>query len=161
MAMQKQLWSLNALAVELNKDRRTVAKTLDGIPPDGLVSGNRAWFLSTALKALGLGDPAPVTGRSGGGGLVENIRHRLGSWKTIHAEEPLALPIETFAEMVGVSVSTVLLWLRAGCPYLKAGNWSSGAGFELHFAWTIEWRAMVGAIVERSEDAGLSRQLGL
>lgn len=158
MAMQKQLWSLNGLAVELNKDRRTVARALDSVPADGLVAGNRAWHLQTALKALGIGDPAPSASR-GGGGLVENIRHRLASWRSIYTDEPPAMPIASVAEILGVSVSTLLAWLRAGCPYRTPGCWKSGAGFMLHFAWVIEWRAAIGGMIERT-DADLARQLG-
>src|SRR5262249_55566584 len=47
------LWSISALAVELNRDRRTVAKCLRGIPADGQLNGHDAWFLQTALGALG------------------------------------------------------------------------------------------------------------
>lgn len=159
MAMQKQLWSLNALAVELNKDRRTVARTLDNVPADGLLFGNRAWHLQTALKALGIGDPAPSANR-GNGGLVENIRHRLSAWLAIYADPPPAMPITAVAEILGVPVTTVLAWLRAGCPYLKLGCWKSGSGFELHFSWVLEWRAAIGGMVERT-DADLARQLGL
>jgi hypothetical protein len=34
MAMTKQLWSINALSVELGIDRRTLAKRLADLPPD-------------------------------------------------------------------------------------------------------------------------------
>lgn len=33
MAMQRQLWSINALSTELSLDRRTLAKRLDGLVP--------------------------------------------------------------------------------------------------------------------------------
>jgi hypothetical protein len=33
MAMQRQLWSINALSTELGTDRRTLAKRLDGLRP--------------------------------------------------------------------------------------------------------------------------------
>lgn len=33
MALQRQLWSINALSVELGLDRRTLAKRLDGLAP--------------------------------------------------------------------------------------------------------------------------------
>lgn len=160
MAMQKQLWSLNALAVELNRDRRTVARALDNVPADGLLLGNRAWHLQTALKALGIGDPAPSAVR-GNGGLVENIRHRLSAWRSIYADPPPAMPIAAVSEILGVPVATLLIWLRAGCPYLApAGCWKTGAGFMLHFAWVVEWRASIGGMVERT-DVDLARQLGL
>jgi hypothetical protein len=52
MAMVKTLWSINALATELDRDRRTVAKALANMPADGRLSGKPAWFLDTALRAL-------------------------------------------------------------------------------------------------------------
>lgn len=33
MAMQAELWSINALATEFHMDRRTMAKRLEGLPP--------------------------------------------------------------------------------------------------------------------------------
>jgi hypothetical protein len=62
MAMVQKIWSINALAVELEVDRRTLATALKGIAPDGkLGSGKRqhdAWKLLTALVALGWGQGA-------------------------------------------------------------------------------------------------------
>ena len=52
MGMVKKLWSISALAVELDRDRRTIAKFLRGVPPDGQLDGNPAWYLQTALSAL-------------------------------------------------------------------------------------------------------------
>ena len=52
MAMTAKLWSINALAVELNMDRRTVGARLRGVRPDGRLNGNPAWHLTTALEAL-------------------------------------------------------------------------------------------------------------
>src|SRR3954469_5531086 len=54
MAMVKSLFSISTLAVELGKDRRTMASALSGVPPDGTTKqGHRAWHLITALQALG------------------------------------------------------------------------------------------------------------
>jgi hypothetical protein len=50
--MMKRLWSISALAVELERDRRTVAKFLRGVPADGQLNGKPAWYLQTALSAL-------------------------------------------------------------------------------------------------------------
>ncbi len=49
MAMKPRLWSINGLAAELRTDRRTVAKRLHGVPPDGRKGGFDAWYLETAL----------------------------------------------------------------------------------------------------------------
>jgi hypothetical protein len=50
--MQGRLWSLNALAAEIEIDRRTLAKRLKGIAADGQLSGNPAWHMATVLKVL-------------------------------------------------------------------------------------------------------------
>jgi len=52
MAMTKRLWSLSALAVEFNCDRRTIANALKEVPADGEQSGFPAWFLLTAIRAM-------------------------------------------------------------------------------------------------------------
>ena len=52
MTMTKRLWSLNALATELDHDRRTIAGALKSVPQDGELAGHPAWFIGTALKAL-------------------------------------------------------------------------------------------------------------
>ena len=50
--MTARLWSISALSVELRMDRRTVASRLHGVPADGTIQGNPAWWLPTALRAL-------------------------------------------------------------------------------------------------------------
>jgi hypothetical protein len=53
MGMTAKLYSLNGLATELQRDRRTVGKALARVPPDGKTpSGDPAWHLVTALAAL-------------------------------------------------------------------------------------------------------------
>jgi hypothetical protein len=53
MAMTKKLYSISGLATELGRDRRTLAKRLNGIPPDGVLpGGHKGWFLTTALASL-------------------------------------------------------------------------------------------------------------
>ena len=52
MPMTARLWSLNALAVELDMDRRTVGARLRGVRPDGKLNGHPAWHLTTALRVL-------------------------------------------------------------------------------------------------------------
>jgi hypothetical protein len=54
MAMTRQLWTLNGLATELGKDRRTLGRALRHVPADGTTrSGHKGWFMETALRALG------------------------------------------------------------------------------------------------------------
>src|SRR5690349_15305615 len=53
MAMTKRVFSINGLATETGRDRRTIAAALARVPPDGEVKGGHpGWFLSTALSAL-------------------------------------------------------------------------------------------------------------
>jgi hypothetical protein len=53
MAMTRQLWSLNGLATELGKDRRTLGRPLRHVPADGTTRGGyQGWFMETALHVL-------------------------------------------------------------------------------------------------------------
>src|SRR4026207_1144065 len=53
MAMTRQLWTLNGLATELGKDRRTLGRALRGVPADGTTAGGyQRWFMETALRVL-------------------------------------------------------------------------------------------------------------
>ena len=61
MAMTKRSWSINALAVELAHDRRTVARALARVPADKVVGGRKEWFLKTALSALNSRGSSPST----------------------------------------------------------------------------------------------------
>ena len=55
------LWSVNALAIELEIDRRTVAKRLANVPPAGMKSGHPAWRLADAVEAItGKGQRPPA-----------------------------------------------------------------------------------------------------
>jgi phage terminase Nu1 subunit (DNA packaging protein) len=56
MGMTARLWSINALATELGRDRRTIAKALRQVAPDGKADGGKAWFMTTALAALAAAD---------------------------------------------------------------------------------------------------------
>jgi len=54
MAMTRQLWTLNGLAVELGKDRRTLGRALRTVPADGITKGGyKGWFMETAVRAFG------------------------------------------------------------------------------------------------------------
>ena len=57
MAMTRQLWTINGLATELGKDRRTLGRALSDVPADGKAGGgHKAWFMETALRALDIND---------------------------------------------------------------------------------------------------------
>jgi hypothetical protein len=53
MAMSKQLWSLNALSVELQYDRRTLGKWLSDLKPaDEKPRGGKLYFLKDVLRHI-------------------------------------------------------------------------------------------------------------
>src|SRR5690242_1042340 len=53
MAMTRQLWTINGLATELGKDRRTLGRVLRHVAADGTTRGGyQGWFMETALREL-------------------------------------------------------------------------------------------------------------
>lgn len=53
MAMTRRLWSISAAAVELCRDRRTIAGVLKDVPPDGDIDARtKGWWLRTILDAM-------------------------------------------------------------------------------------------------------------
>jgi hypothetical protein len=53
MAATAKLYGIATLAVELDKDRRTIAKALRHVPADGRSeTGDNVWYLKTAIAAL-------------------------------------------------------------------------------------------------------------
>jgi len=48
---ERKLWSLSALATELQVNVRTAARMLVGVAADGQLHGRDAWYLSTAIRA--------------------------------------------------------------------------------------------------------------
>src|SRR3954451_17578200 len=50
--VQRRLYTVSDLAVELTRDRRTVGDALRNIAPDGEIRGRPAWFMTTAIAAL-------------------------------------------------------------------------------------------------------------
>lgn len=51
MALMARLLTISGLEQELGKDRRTIGRILEGVPPDGKASGRDAWFIKTFLRA--------------------------------------------------------------------------------------------------------------
>jgi hypothetical protein len=82
MAMTPQIFSLSALAVELNLNPRTVASALRDVPADGEVGGRHpGWRLLTALRAIGatvpiVGHPLNRGKTKGGGDGASYLKER-------------------------------------------------------------------------------------
>jgi hypothetical protein len=70
--MGKKLYSINALADELGRDRRTIDRALTGVEPDGMARGHPAWFLTTALAHI---EPRGANGEDSDAGQEERARH--------------------------------------------------------------------------------------
>lgn len=61
MAMQTQLFSLSGLGVELDIDRRTLAKKLDNLPPAATdPDGTKRWRIRDVLEHLKRADESPA-----------------------------------------------------------------------------------------------------
>ncbi|MBZ9748300.1 hypothetical protein LB516_24010 [Mesorhizobium sp. CO1-1-7] len=158
--MTKQIYSISALAVELGRDRRTVASALDRVVPDGIVKGgpHRGWYLQTALKALKAEPPKPFDPTDGPLGTMLD---RLAGWREIYSGEPPDLSIQDMAVIIGHPASSVLTWLRAGLPYVKRGDFETGAGFTLRAPWLIDWLCSTSFIARKSGDSASAAKLKL
>jgi hypothetical protein len=163
MGMQRSLWSVNALSVELGRDRRTIAKALDGVPADGTVKGHPAWYLEAALDALSASG-APRRSDSPQRGLLNELFiSRIESWPEITARCTGAgrCTLREFADALGSDVRTVLTWLRAGMPYVEEGDWETGKGFVLRFSWAFDWYLLAYSVAHRPGERDAGRALGL
>lgn len=162
--MAKKLWSVNAIAAELDYDRRTVTKRLATVAPDGTVGGHPAWHLDTVLSVLNPRKEAPDVAPDG---LIEMVTSRVRDWREIYVDsrtagEPAgAVSVEAMAKSAGVEPEDVLTWLRAGCPYLTEGDWRTGAGFVLRFSWAAEWASLMLTRVTNANDWQAQKALGL
>ena len=147
MAMQRQLLSVNSIAVELQRDRRTVARALDGVPADGMRGNHRAWYLTTAIQALRSAEPRQHVSDRNSGGLLNLFLSRLEDWEELRSTKRRAnLDIRSVAAAVGTNVETILTWLRVGAPYVKEGCRQTGDGFVLRPSWIIDWFLMASAL---------------
>lgn len=102
---EPRLWSINALAVELERDRRTLAKRLSGTAPAGQIDARTPGYrLSDVVKALT--------------GAAQESRFDAARARKAEADARLAelaaakacgtvVEIEAVAEIVGAELSTV------------------------------------------------------
>ena len=151
--MTKKLWSINGMATELGRDRRTIAKALRGTPRDGTTpSGNDGWFLQTALRRLPLTSNPTLSAAASSKpeGIVGLFADRARNWRELIKRGPYVATVTEVAQIFGVERGAVLTWLRAGLPYAKAGDWQTGEGFELYAHWVCDWIVLTGI----ASDAG-------
>ncbi|MER8844031.1 MULTISPECIES: hypothetical protein [Mesorhizobium] len=139
MAMTRQLFSISGLAVELDRDRRTIAKALERVPAEGTVSGgHQAWYLSTAMRAM--------KGGRGDASALDHYLDRLIDWEELTAREPVDLPIDEACKVFGITRDTMVTWLRCGMPYAVAGDFTTGEGFVLRSKWLLDWQIALTCI---------------
>ena len=160
MAMTKQLWSISGLATELGRDRRTIAKALIGVAPDGELSGEKAWFFETALSALNEGKRVPPTPEIDD--FTAMLLRRIESRRKSFSQRNLySFSVDEIAEMSDVRPADVLCWLKAGMPYAEEGNWRTGAGFRIPLIWAMDWQVLIcGYAAHRGQEC-LAKKLGL
>lgn len=137
MAMVRQLYSISALAVELARDRRTIARALANVRPDGkLAGGHQAWFLASALRAL-----ETMEGRKAVAGQTHSLRPKLplGFQSVERAENPVDQ---------GVLVGLLTLVYRVGA---LAAAMAVGAGASMRVAFALD-RMMTIACASQAEE---------
>ncbi|WP_147377643.1 hypothetical protein [Mesorhizobium waimense] len=157
--MTPSLYSISALAVELNRDRRTIAAALDRVTADGVVTGgHRAWYLRTALKALKAEPPKQFDPADGP---LAAMLDRLDSWQEVHSTEAKPVRLDEMADLIGEPAASVLTWLRAGCPYVERGDFETGAGFMLRPSWVIDWLVSASILARKTGDAVSAAKLQL
>jgi hypothetical protein len=96
--MRKQLWTISGLAVELDRDRRTIADALSNVRADGEKAGRSAWFMTSAIRALssdpegdGLLDPAQERARKDRAFAISaEIKNDIATGQVVLAEVAIA-----------------------------------------------------------------------
>jgi hypothetical protein len=137
MAMTKALWSLNGLATELGKDRRTVAKALSNVPPDGYDGSEKRWHLTTALRALNPPRPNVMLQDDP---FTNLLFDRLDNWPEIKRQAPLkCFSVEEIADFSkryagrrsGLAASWLVLHGRRRLGNRQGFSHPAGVGYGL------------------------------
>ena len=154
MSMTPKTWSISALAIEFDMDRRTVAARLRHISPCGERNGHAVWNLADAAPALAKRERSANKGS--GDNYLDMIFDRLTDWEEIE-QNASDVPIFTFdqiAQTFGVAASDVLVWIRAGLPYVEKGDPSDGAEYLFHVSTVLDWLALLHRAISLAEQSG-------
>ena len=134
------------LAELFDRDERTICRwKAEGMPAHS-ASAAREWWAENKY-----GDPKP---RKSGDHPLDSVEDRFSEWREIYCGEPVDFmddfgfdfqnaTIEDLAPFFGDSPEHLLTCLRLGAPYVKRGDFETGAGFRLHFTHIIEWHALL------------------
>ena len=127
--MKPRYWTINALAVELNIDRRTVAKRLKGVPAHGRSeSGHPGYLLD---EVLGILRPPPA-------GQVPQID---GFNYSPPVTPGSLVGREDLCALLGNSESELTSMTDRGCPYADRDE-QSGLPQSFWTAHVIHWSVM-------------------
>jgi DNA-binding transcriptional MocR family regulator len=77
MALIPNLFTVEALAVELGFDRRTVGRALRDVPADGTIKGRPGWRLKTAIRVLNRRDGRSGTGSEAAADEIEALTEKI------------------------------------------------------------------------------------
>ena len=139
MPMTPRGWTINALATELERDRRTIAKKLARVRPIEVRGRSKYYRLRDALDALEEKRPAPSN---------PSPYDQVEMFE-INREGPL--PIRTSDEiraMFGVEDTEVRRWLRYGCPFVEVGSPDTTTGWTFRTGHVFRWLALFTSYLE-------------
>ena len=93
--------------------------------------------------------------------LLGNFIDRVENWQEVHSDPRIEWTIEATADGLGLSVETLVIWLRSGMPYAREGDWATGAGFVLVPSWVIDWQAKLTVLNKLYGNLHTTRRLAL
>jgi len=69
------------------------------------------------------------------------------SWRKIHKNPVDTADLCTVDQLSGLAEhSEIMRWLRMGMPYHTEGDWETGDGFLINFAWLWDWTGLVSSL---------------
>ena len=157
MAMQRQTWSVNALATELGIDRRTVARRLDGATVAERGSrGEPRYRLRDALAAFEPRHHAPAAATVGPLGK----RQELALVLPFGIEGPMPTePAAKLCRLYGWTWPDFAELLSWGLPYTSAGRPDSLRGWRITFAHAARFLGLLAHALDLDVDASFPGEL--
>ena len=101
------------------------------------------------MTAIGAVDAAGKGDTDARGGLLAIYVERVQHWRELRSDDDDAIAvmsIDAFARAVSGDRGTVLVWLRAGLPFVEPGDWATGDRFKIHFAAGLDWHIAAHAL---------------
>ena len=132
-------WTINALATELERDRRTIAKKLARVRPIEVRGRSKYYRLRDALDALEEKRPAPS---------IPSPYDQVEMFET-NLERPL--PIRTWDEIRGmfaIEDAELRRWVRYGCPFVEAGSLDCSTSWSFRTGHVFRWLALFTSYLE-------------